>query len=191
MSAQHRKNTHMKIVAFGASSSTSSINKELAAFAATTLRDEFAPNADVQVLDLNDFEMPIYSNDREKADGIPTLAKQFFETISNADALIISFAEHNGSYSAAYKNSFDWMSRIDSKVFQGKPTLMLSTSPGKGGANSVLTSATNSAPHFNADLRGSLSVPSFYENFDAAANTLTNKELLDALKAELKKLTLP
>ena len=179
----------MKIVAFGASSSTSSINKKLAAFAATTLRDEFVPTADVQILDLNDFEMPIYSSDREKADGVPALAQQLLDTITNADALIISFAEHNGSYSAAYKNIFDWMSRIESKVFQGKPVLMLSTSPGKGGAKSVLASAINSAPHFNADLRGSLSVPSFHENFNAEANALANDELLVALKAELKKLT--
>ena len=86
--------------------------------------------------------------------------------IAEADALVISFAEHNGSYSAAYKKIFDWCSRISTKVYQGKATILLATSPGPGGAASVLAAATGSAPYFAADLKGSLSVPRFYDNFD-------------------------
>jgi len=178
----------MKILAFAASSSKHSINKKLATLAANTFRNKYDSNADIDILDLNDFEMPIYSIDRENADGIPDLAHQFFNDIGAADAVIISFAAHNGSYSAAYKNIFDWASRIDSKVYQGKPMLMLSTSPGKGGGSSVLTSATQSAPHFNADLRASLSVPSFHENFDSETGLLTSQELNIALKEAVQKL---
>ncbi len=83
--------------------------------------------------------------------------------IAESEAIIISFAEHNGSYSAAYKNLFDWCSRINPKVFQNKPVVMLVTSPGPGGAGRVLA-ATTSAPYFDADLKGSLSIPSFYDN---------------------------
>ena len=103
--------------------------------------------------------------------------------------MIISFAEHNGSYTAAYKNLFDWCSRIDSKVFQGKPAVFLATSPGKGGAQSVLASAVGSAEYFTADVKASLSVPSFHENFDAESGVVSNEEIRNQLIAAVKSLS--
>ncbi|MCE2596630.1 NAD(P)H-dependent oxidoreductase [Motilimonas cestriensis] len=166
----------MKVLAFAASSSKQSINKQLASYAASLVKD-----AEVELLDINDYEMAIYSSDRENETGIPLAAQQFFKKIGAADAIVISFAEHNGSYTAAYKNLFDWTSRINMKVFQGKPVIMLATSPGPGGAQSVLNAATTSAPYFAADVKGSLSIPSFYDNFDLEAQQLTSPELLDKL----------
>ncbi|WP_299571198.1 NAD(P)H-dependent oxidoreductase [uncultured Shewanella sp.] len=166
----------MKILAFAASSSRQSINKKLANYAAHQAAN-LAENAEVELLDINDYEIPLFSEDREKELGQPELAKAFFEKIGSADAIVISFAEHNGSYTAAYKNLFDWTSRIDQKVFQGKPTLLLATSPGPGGAGSVLAAATGSAPYFAAEVKGSMSVPSFYQNFDAETGELSNTEL--------------
>lgn len=167
----------MKLLAFAATTSTKSINRQLAAYA-TSLVD----GAEVELLDLNDFEMPIFSQDKEEQLGQPAEAKAFVEKIAAADAIIISFAEHNGSYTAAYKNIFDWASRIDMKVYQNKPVVMLATSPGPGGANTVLTAATTSAPYFAADVKASLSIPSFFDNFDTDLKQLTNPELNAALK---------
>ena len=76
----------------------------------------------------------VISEDREAELGKPELAQQFFDKLGRGDAIMISFAEHNGSYTAAYKNLFDWTSRIDQKVFQNKPMILLATSPGPGGA---------------------------------------------------------
>ncbi|SFC92708.1 NADPH-dependent FMN reductase [Pseudoalteromonas denitrificans] len=166
----------MKVLAFAASNSKSSINKQLATYAANLV-----DNSEVEVLDINDYEMPIFSEDREKELGQPEQAKAFFKKLGEADAIIISFAEHNGSYTAAYKNLFDWTSRIDMKVFQNKPMLMLATSPGPGGASSVLAAASGSAPYFAADVKASLSVPSFFDNFDVEQGKLTNSELVDKL----------
>ena len=115
------------------------------------------------------------------------LAQQFFDKIGAAEVVLISFAEHNGSYSAVYKNLFDWTSRIDMKVYQNKPTVLLSTSPGPGGANSVLSAAVGSAEFFAMDLKGSLSVPSFNDNFDTDKGVLTNAELTATLKDILSK----
>jgi NAD(P)H-dependent FMN reductase len=141
--------------------------------------------ADIEILDINDYEMPLFSEDREAELGQPELANKFLQKISESDALIISFAEHNGSYTVAYKNIFDWASRINQKVFQNKPMVMLSTSLGPGGASSVLAAATHSAPFFEGDVKASLSVPSFYDNFDTEqaciSNKEINKELLKAL----------
>ena len=47
-----------KIIAFGGSNSKNSINKELAAYTANQIN-----NVEVEVLDLNDFELPLYGID--------------------------------------------------------------------------------------------------------------------------------
>ncbi len=109
----------MKILAIAATSSTKSINGHLVRYAASQLE-----GAETQILNINDYELPLYSEDREGQLGKPGLAKKFIEQIANSDAVIISFAEHNGSYTVAYKNLFDWASRVNVKVFQKKPMVM-------------------------------------------------------------------
>lgn len=161
----------MKIIAFAASGSRNSINQQLAAYAASLL-----PDADVTLLDICDYELPLFTQDREKALGQPALAKQFYHHLGQADGIIISFAEHNGSYTAAYKNLFDWMSRIDMQVFQNKPMVLLSTSPGPGGAASVLASAVKSLPYFGGVLTAQLSLSSFYDHFDVERQHITSPE---------------
>jgi chromate reductase, NAD(P)H dehydrogenase (quinone) len=167
-----------KILAFGASSSKKSINKQLATYTANLFK-----NAKVELLDLNDFEMPIYSMDKEKEDGIPQLAHDFYEKIGASDLIIISFAEHNGAYSTAFKNIFDWMSRINGKTFQEKPMLLLATSPGARGGSSVLEIANKRFPFQGAVVKGSFSLPSFNDNFDVV-NGIINEDL----KKDLHKL---
>jgi chromate reductase, NAD(P)H dehydrogenase (quinone) len=175
----------MKILAFGASNAKKSINKALARFTATLV-----PGAEIEVLDLGDYDLPIYSEDLEKKVGQPPAAKAFFEKIGSADGVIVSFAEHNGSYTAAYKNLFDWASRIDQKVFQNKPTVYLSTSPGPGGAANVLASAKGSAPFFGVDLKAAVSVPSFYDVFDAETGRIDEPNALADLIAAAETLAL-
>ena len=145
-----------KIIAFGASSSKKSINKILANFAAKQIED-----AEVNLLDLNDFEMPIYSVDYENEIGIPEQAYKFKNELSSADGIIISFAEHNGSYTAAFKNIFDWISRVEKIVWFNKPMFLLATSDGARGANTVLKIA-----HDRISKGGQLDIPSFsFPNF--------------------------
>lgn len=174
----------MRIIAFAASSSRKSINKMLVTYAAGLI-----DQAEVEILDLNDYELPLFSEDKEQELGRPELATAFLAKIASADALLISFAEHNGTYSAAYKNLFDWCSRVK-KVFQGKPMVLLSSSPGARGGASVLEQAVKSAPYFEGEVIGSLAVASFYEHFDVEQQQLTNDALKADLVLELNKLTL-
>ena len=167
----------MKIVAFGASNSSTSINKTLATYAANQIE-----SADVTVLDLNSYHVPMFSEDTEKEIGQAEGAKAFLSDLSKADAIVVSFAEHNGSYTAAYKNLFDWATRIERNVFQDKPVVYLATSPGPGGAQNVLAAASGSAPYFGAKVAASLSVPSFYDNFDLETGSFRNEELAEQVK---------
>jgi len=173
----------MKILAFAASSSSNSINKKLVTYAASLIED-----AEIEILDINDYEMPLFSEDREKELGQPDAAKRFFNKIGSADALLISFAEHNGSYTAAYKNLYDWTSRIDPKVYQGKSMVMLSTSPGPGGASSVLALAKTSAPFGGGDVKADLSLARFYDIFDTDEGRLIKAEAQAQLEAALSHL---
>jgi len=149
-----------QIVAFGASNSKRSINQQLANFAAQQIG-----NAAINLLDLNDFEMPIYSIDREKETGIPAEALQFKAHLRESDGIIISFAEHNGAYSVAFKNIFDWISRIEKDVWANKPMLLMATSPGGRGGQTVLDIALNKFKFMNNNILLSFSLPFFGNNF--------------------------
>lgn len=173
-----------KIIAFGASTSKTSINKQLANYIA----NQFG-NVAVELLDLNDFEIPIFSVDKQKENGIPELAQAFFEKLGSADLIIISFAEHNGAYSSAFKNILDWASRIDANTFQGKPMLLLATSPGPRGASTVLEIAKNRFPFQGGNVKGSFSLPNFNENFDIEKG-ITNLELKNQLTEIIDSITI-
>ena len=169
-----------KILAFGASNSRNSINKKLASFAAQQIK-----GADIQLLDLNAYEMPIYSVDREKETGLPALAMQFKELIKAADGIIISFAEHNGAYTAAYKNIYDWVSRIEQSVWGNKPMLLLATSPGGRGGKGVLGIALPAYQRGNSHPIASFSLPSFTANFEEGVG-ITDAELRVAFEEQLR-----
>ena len=77
-----------KIIAFAGSNSKKSINKELATYAANQLE-----NVDVNVLDLNDFELPLYGIDYEIAHGIPDNAQKFLDEIIDTDGIVLSLVQ--------------------------------------------------------------------------------------------------
>ncbi|WP_419843089.1 NADPH-dependent FMN reductase [Candidatus Poriferisodalis sp.] len=184
----------MKLLAFAASNSSESINRQLVGYAVRLIAGGHIEGlssgaVETSTLDLNDFEMPIYSIDRQNADGIPQQAHDFYRLIGSADALLISFAEHNGSYTAAYKNVFDWASRIDMRVYQGRPIVMLSTSPGSGGGGFVLRAAGELARYFGSQVLASLAIPKFGENFDTSSGFVRNSDLDAQLRTALASLS--
>lgn len=167
----------MKIIAFAGSNSQNSINKKLATYAASLFED-----ATVEILDLNDFAMPLFSVDIEKEIGEHPKAQLFLDQLATADILVMSLAENNGNYSVAFKNVFDWCSRIMNKVFQEKNTLLMATSPGQRGGKSVLDIAQNNLPRYGATIKAVFSLPSFNENFDVEQGRISNENLDQELK---------
>ena len=165
-----------KILAFGASSSNNSINKKLASFVA----NKIAPRGAI-LIDLNDYEMPIYSDDRKIVDGIPEKAYEFKNLIKDSDGIVISLAEHNGSYTAAFKNIYDWISVIEEIVWNYKPILLLSASNGLRGGKSVMSAALKRFSLQSKFEIPNFCLPSFNENFS------NNDGVLDkALNAKLE-----
>lgn len=169
----------MKILAFAGSTSSTSINRELVKFVLKDFKDE-----EINLIDLNDFSMPVFSVDLEKK-GFPDEAHRFLKVIEECDVIICSLAEHNRSYSAAFKNVFDWASRINVKVFQNKQMLLMSTSPGGYGGGNVMNTAKTFFPQFGADIKDTFSLPKFYENFDLESGVI-NPDMLNDLKAKIE-----
>ena len=169
------------IIAFAGSNSKNSINKQLATYAANQI-----DNAVIEVLDLNDYELPLYGMDHELEFGIPDNAKNFLNKIQVADGIVLSFAEHNGAYSAVFKNLFDWMSRIDGKLWNGVPLLLMATSPGARGGATVLEIAKGRFPYMGGNIVGTFPFPSFNENFKKGK--ITNETLKSDLNKQIKAL---
>ncbi len=169
----------MKILAFAGSTSSTSINKELVKFVLKSFQED-----EINLIDLNDFSMPVFSVDLEKK-GFPDEAHNFLKQIEECDAIICSLAEHNRSYSAAFKNIFDWASRINVKVFQDKPMLLMSTSPGGFGGGNVMNTAKTFFPQFGADIKETFSLSKFYENFDLQSGVI-NPEMLKDLNSKIE-----
>ena len=167
-----------KIIAFAGSNSKNSINKQLAAYAGSIVE-----NTEVLVLDLNDFELPLYGMDYEIEHGIPDNAHKFLDLIKSSDGIILSLAEHNGAYATVFKNIFDWMSRIDGKLWSNKPMLLMATSPGARGGATVLEIAKDRFPYMGGNIVADFSLPSFHQNFSDGA--ITNEELNEQLKKQV------
>ena len=169
----------MKILAFAGSNSKHSINKKLVEFTV----QHFFSNAEVTLIDLNDYEVPIYSIDREKERGIPEKVKNFVSLFENHDVVVISLAEHNGTYTVAFKNIMDWSSRYKLDFFNNRPVLLMATSPGGYGGGNVLEAAQKRLPKFKAAIKSSFSLPKFSENFDVETGIINQEKLEELRKA--------
>lgn len=171
-----------KILCFGASTSSVSINQQLAEFVGNQVG-----NGKCSILSLRDYPLPLYSSDEEKAGGIPENVHKLKAIFDAADGYVIAFAEHNGSFTAAYKNAYDWVSRLDSKVFADKPLLLMATSPGGRGGASVLAHASGLYSRGKEDKVLQFSLPSFSANFDAEQGGVIDSKLQDELNQVILK----
>lgn len=131
-----------KILAFAGSLRTGSFNKKLIQIAVKGARDA---GAEVTVIDLRDFPLPVFDEDLEAKEGIVPNAKKLKEIFTAHQGLMISCPEYNSSISAALKNAIDWVSR----PMQGEPPLgpflekycvLMAASPGNlGGLRGLVT----------------------------------------------------
>lgn len=157
----------MKIIGFAGSNSSNSINKQLVKH---TLKQ--IENVETEWLDITDYPLPIFGVDLEEKEGYPENIQKFLDKIQTADGLVVSLAEHNGSYTVAAKNLLDWCSRFQNKFFKDIPMLLMGTSPGAYGAKNVLGAAELRFPKFGAQIISIYSLPSFEDNFSSEKGIL-------------------
>lgn len=169
----------MHILAIGGSNSANSINRQLAQFAASLFDDSTAT-----IYDLSKIDIPLFSVQLESSIDMPKAVLDFAHEIDNADLIVLSLAENNGSYNAGFKNLIDWTSRIaDRKVWNNKTMLLMATSPGARGGATVLETAAAYFPRMGANIKATFSLPKFHENFN-----LNDGILDETLSQELKEI---
>ncbi|WOI23994.1 NADPH-dependent FMN reductase [Nonlabens ulvanivorans] len=173
----------MKITAFAGSNSKTSINKRLVTYTASLFNQP-----DTTVLDLNDYDMPLYGMDLELENGIPNDILKISTILKESDLLIISLAEHNGAYATVFKNLFDWLSRVDgTKGFHNKPIFLMASSPGGRGGASVLEIAKARLPFNDGEVIDTYSLPNFSSNFNDK-DGITDPELKSILLNKIEKI---
>lgn len=122
-----------RVLAFGGSLRRDSFNQKLALIAAAGAREA---GAEVTVIALRDFPLPVFDEDLESAGGMPDNARKLKAIFASHDGIIIASPEYNSSVTAALKNAIDWVSRAESdsepalSALAGKTASILAASPG-------------------------------------------------------------
>lgn len=94
---------------FSGSTRGGSYNGRLAALAA---RELALRDAEVRLLSLADYPLPLYDGDHEAARGVPEPALKLAELMLASDGVFIASPEYNQSVTPLLKNAIDWLSRI-------------------------------------------------------------------------------
>lgn len=121
-----------RILAFAGSIRRDSYNKKLVPIAAQGAR---AAGAEVTIIDLRDYPLPLYDGDLEQAEGIPENGRTLKQLFIDHQGLLIAAPEYNSSITGVLKNTIDWVSRPAANepslvAFTGKYAVLMSASPG-------------------------------------------------------------
>ena len=92
--------------------------------------------AKVELLDLNEYQFPIFDERLRNLKNPPASALLFAEKIKNADGVIIVTPEYNGGYPASLKNAIDLLYT----EWKRKPVAVATASSGPFGGAQVNTS---------------------------------------------------
>jgi chromate reductase, NAD(P)H dehydrogenase (quinone) len=124
------KRCSVKLLVFGASMRTGSMNDQLATLAARVAEEK---GAAVERGTMSDFECPPYDQDVETTDGLPPGARSLHDKLQSVDGFLVASPEYNASMPGVLKNTIDWVSRFRPQPFNGKQALLMAASPSMSG----------------------------------------------------------
>jgi chromate reductase, NAD(P)H dehydrogenase (quinone) len=119
LSWDHTGRMPPRILVFAGSLRTGSFNARLAALAAKVMALVDA-EADVSLISLADYPMPLYDGNLEAASGAPAEAVKLKQVMCAHQGVFITSPEYNASLTPLLKNAIDWVSRVREK---GEPPL--------------------------------------------------------------------
>lgn len=130
----------IKILALAGSTRRDSLNRKLIQ-AATAIA--LGAGAEVTLLNLNDYPLPLYNGDLEAKEGLPESALRLKTIFKSHNALMIASPEYNSSVPPLLKNTLDWVSREwqgESGLlpYENKLAAIMAASPGALGGMRML-----------------------------------------------------
>jgi len=178
-----------KILAFSGSARQGSYNQALVAVAAEGAR---SAGAEVTLINLADYDMPLYRHEIEAA-GFPETVLAFKALLRSHDGLLIASPEYNGSYTPLLKNALDWASRSEAgeatyAVFKEKVAGVMAASPNSLGGIRSLAALRPLLEHLGVMvLPAQRGIRSADTAFDAAGNLLNERDrkAVEAIGAQL------
>lgn len=122
----------VKLLAFEGSGRKDSMNRKLLSLVADEAKKA---GADVTMINLYDYDLPLYNGDLEANEGLPEKVIELKKLFGDHDGYLIASPEYNGGYSPLLKNAIDWITRpagegIPTQPFKGKTIGLMATSPG-------------------------------------------------------------
>lgn len=181
--------TPIRILAFAGSARRESFNRKFLAIAVDAAR---AAGCEVTLIDLNEYEMPLYHGDLEDKAGLPPNAARLITLITSHQGLLIASPEYNSMITPLLKNTIDWCTRVDDNPFEGKVAAVISASPGALGAVRSLAMAQALLVKLGCIVvPGQCFVPHASKAFDEAGKLVEerNTKSVQALMAKLFQLT--
>jgi chromate reductase len=164
-----------RILAFAGSTRTDSYNKKLVRIAAEGAR---AAGAEVTLIDLRDYPLPLFDEDLEREEGLPANGRQLKDLFLSHDGLLIAAPEYNSSITAVLKNTIDWVSRPAPDEaplggFVGKVASIMSASPGALGGLRGLVHVRAILGNIQVlVLPEQIAIPRAFEAFDEAGQLI-------------------
>jgi len=176
---------HPKILALAGSMRAGSFNKKLVKIATAGARKA---GAEVTLLDLADYRLPLYDGDLEEREGLPEKAKELKRLFAEHDGFLFSSPEYNSSVSGVFKNAIDWVSRPEEGenafslvAFRGKIAALMSASPGAlGGLRGLVHLRALLGNIFVLILPEQVTVPQAHEAFNELGQ-LKDPKKMDAV----------
>lgn len=180
-----------KILAVAGSFREHSYNKRVLNIAAEGARNA---GAEVTVIDLRDFPLPIYDADMQANGAFDENAMRLQNIFNEHDGFLIASPEYNGSIPGGFKNAIDWISRANDryKMYEpvsGKSAALITASPGQFGGLRCLA-------HLRAVFSGmgvhvlpmEVAVPFVSQKFDGDGIEMTDEKMKGVIESLAKKL---
>jgi chromate reductase, NAD(P)H dehydrogenase (quinone) len=175
----------VKILAFSGSARTGSYNQKLVKIAAQGAEQA---DADVKIVNLADYPMPLFNQDLEAEQGMPANSRAFKELLISHDGFLIASPEYNSAFSPLLKNAIDWVSRREGDeppllAYRNKTAVIMAASPGAlGGLRGLVMLRMLLSNIGMVVLPGQLALANADKAFDDEGNLLEQAKQAAALE---------
>ena len=176
--------TTATILAFAGSARRDSWNRKVLEVAVAGAREA---GAEVTVVNLGDFPMPIYNADWHAEHGVPPAMLELRRLMMAANGLLIASPEYNTSITPLLKNTIDWLSQSvngesDRAAFEGKVGGLMGASNGAFGTIRALPHVSMILSNLGVLMLPVVAVPGVAKAFDAGG-ALTNERVRTTLSS--------